>query len=96
MTDPSLDHGFSELSTPLVFDACLRLDVPVRCSPPGLRPVLPRMKAAGIRRCFIRTISLVPSGLTLRQAQDEASNVSYYLMLSVTKHEVTRAVTATT
>jgi 4-hydroxy-4-methyl-2-oxoglutarate aldolase len=32
---------FDELSTPLVADACLRLGVPLRAAPPGIRPVLP-------------------------------------------------------
>ncbi len=33
--------AFDELSTPLVADACLRLGVPLRAAPPGIRPVLP-------------------------------------------------------
>jgi 4-hydroxy-4-methyl-2-oxoglutarate aldolase len=33
--------AFDELSTPLVADACLRLGIPLRAAPPGIRPVLP-------------------------------------------------------
>ena len=38
---------FNALSTPVVFDACLRLQVPVRSAPAGVRAVSPNMKAAG-------------------------------------------------
>jgi 4-hydroxy-4-methyl-2-oxoglutarate aldolase len=42
-----LDEAFKRLSTPLLFDACLRLSLPVRVSSAGLRPLIPRMKIAG-------------------------------------------------
>ena len=42
-----LDRAFADLSTPLVADACLRLSVPLRLAPPGLRPVVPGKKVAG-------------------------------------------------
>ncbi len=48
-----LQRAFAELSTPLVADACLRLSVPLRLAPPGLRPVVPGKKAAG-RVCPVR------------------------------------------
>ena len=38
---------FSSLSTPLVADACMRLGVPLRCAPPGIRPVGPGGRVAG-------------------------------------------------
>lgn len=38
---------FAPLSTPLVADACLRLGVPVRCAPPGLRALGTGSRAAG-------------------------------------------------
>lgn len=38
---------FNALSTPLVFDACLRLQVPIRSAPAGIRAVSPNMKVAG-------------------------------------------------
>lgn len=38
---------FTDLSTPLLADACLRLGLPVRCGPAGLRPVSPGMRVAG-------------------------------------------------
>jgi len=34
-------EAFDEISTPQVADACLRLGVPLRAAPPGIRPVLP-------------------------------------------------------
>lgn len=41
---------FAEWSTPLVADACLRLKVPVRVAPAGVRPVVDGMKAWGWAR----------------------------------------------
>jgi len=38
---------FAALSTPLVFDACLRLQIPVRTAPPGIRALSPTMKVSG-------------------------------------------------
>jgi regulator of RNase E activity RraA len=38
---------FATLTTPHVADACLRLGVPVRCAPTGLRAVAPGMRLAG-------------------------------------------------
>jgi 4-hydroxy-4-methyl-2-oxoglutarate aldolase len=38
---------FAELSSPLVADACLRLDVPLRAAPAGIRPVVPGARLAG-------------------------------------------------
>jgi regulator of RNase E activity RraA len=42
-----LTHAFSELSTPLMCDACLRLGVPLRLAPYGIRPLLPGSRIAG-------------------------------------------------
>jgi regulator of RNase E activity RraA len=42
-----LSRAFAELSTPLVADAGLRLKIPVRISPPGIRPVTPNQRLAG-------------------------------------------------
>ena len=42
-----LNDTFSSLSTPLIADACLRLDVPLRCAPPGVRPVVAGDQLAG-------------------------------------------------
>jgi len=44
--DP-LSDAFSELSTPLVADACLRLGVLLRLAPPGIQPILPGHRVAG-------------------------------------------------
>ena len=38
---------FADLSTPLVADACIRLDVDLRLAPPGIAPVLPHATVAG-------------------------------------------------
>ena len=38
--------AFAELSTPLIADACLRLSLPPRLAPPGLRPVVDRVVLA--------------------------------------------------
>jgi len=47
MTNPELARTFATLSTPLVADACLRVGLPIRGAPSGLRPVLPGTRAAG-------------------------------------------------
>jgi regulator of RNase E activity RraA len=39
--------AFAEVSTPLVADACLRCDVPLRAAPPGIAPVVPGQRVAG-------------------------------------------------
>lgn len=43
----SLCHAFAELSTPLIADATLRLKIPLRISPPWIRPVTPNQGLAG-------------------------------------------------
>jgi 4-hydroxy-4-methyl-2-oxoglutarate aldolase len=47
MKAESLSRAFAELSTPLIADAALRLKVPLRISPPGIRPVTPNQRLAG-------------------------------------------------
>ncbi|WP_425846017.1 RraA family protein [Agrococcus sp. TSP3-2-1] len=42
-----LQSAFHDLSTAHVADACMRLSVPVRCGPAGLRPVLPGVHVVG-------------------------------------------------
>ncbi|WNV87029.1 RraA family protein [Umezawaea sp. Da 62-37] len=39
--------AFDDLSTPLVADACVRLDIPLRVAPPGIAAVTPGMRVAG-------------------------------------------------
>jgi 4-hydroxy-4-methyl-2-oxoglutarate aldolase len=39
--------AFADLSTPLVADACVRLDVPLRAAPPGIRAVVGGHRIAG-------------------------------------------------
>jgi 4-hydroxy-4-methyl-2-oxoglutarate aldolase len=47
MDAQSLSRAFAELSTPLIADAALRLKIPLRISPPGIRPVTPNKRLAG-------------------------------------------------
>ena len=42
-----LSRAFAGLSTPLIADACLRLSIPLRLAPPGLRPVVAGARTAG-------------------------------------------------
>jgi 4-hydroxy-4-methyl-2-oxoglutarate aldolase len=39
--------SFPEWATAPVADACVRLEIPLRLAPPGLRPLMPGMRAAG-------------------------------------------------
>lgn len=39
MDNQQLQKTFSELSTPLIADACLRLKIPLRLAPAGIRPL---------------------------------------------------------
>jgi 4-hydroxy-4-methyl-2-oxoglutarate aldolase len=43
----SLMDAFRPLSTPLIADACVRLGVPLRCAPAGIRPLIPLSHIAG-------------------------------------------------
>jgi 4-hydroxy-4-methyl-2-oxoglutarate aldolase len=43
----TLAEKFAELSTPLVFDAALRLKIPLRVAPSGIAPIIPGARAAG-------------------------------------------------
>jgi 4-hydroxy-4-methyl-2-oxoglutarate aldolase len=43
----NLDTAFRDLSTPLLADACVRLELPLRAAAPGIRPLLPGSSAAG-------------------------------------------------
>lgn len=47
MKNETLAEKFAELSTPLVFDAAVRLKLPIRIAPAGIVPVIPGMRAAG-------------------------------------------------
>src|SRR5205807_10510967 len=47
MSNTLLATAFSDLSTPLIADACLRAQVPLRVAPFGIRPVVQGMRAAG-------------------------------------------------
>ena len=50
MDAESLSRAFANLSTPLIADAAIRLKIPLRISPPGIRPVLPNQSLAGAAR----------------------------------------------
>ena len=45
-----IDGGIGGLSTALICDACLRLGVPVRLAPSGIRPIDPTMSLSGPAR----------------------------------------------
>ena len=47
MNHQELQTGFSELSTPLIADACLRLNIRLRLAPAGIRPVIIESHIAG-------------------------------------------------
>ena len=47
MIAESLSNAFAQLSTPLIADAGLRLKIPFRISPPGIRPIIPDQRLAG-------------------------------------------------
>ena len=47
ITNQELQAAFLELSTPLVTDACLRLDLSVRVAPHGIRALIPGALLAG-------------------------------------------------
>ncbi len=42
-----LSDSFSRLSTPLIADACVRREIPLRIAPPSIRPVLSKHHVAG-------------------------------------------------
>ena len=46
-TNQELSSAFTELSTPLLADACVRLKVPLRIASPGIRPVTAKSRVAG-------------------------------------------------
>jgi hypothetical protein len=47
MLNRDLSVVFQNLSSPLIADACLRLDLPLRLAPPGIRRVSPWLRLAG-------------------------------------------------
>ena len=47
MKERSLSLAFAKLSTPLVADAALRLKIPMRLPPSGIRPVVAEQRVAG-------------------------------------------------
>jgi 4-hydroxy-4-methyl-2-oxoglutarate aldolase len=47
MNTELLSRAFAELSTPLIADAALRMKIPLRISPAGIRPVTPNQRLAG-------------------------------------------------
>ena len=47
MNNHEIQENFSRLSTPLIADACLRLNIPLRLAPSGIRPVIEESHLAG-------------------------------------------------
>ena len=50
MKEQALSLAFAELSTPFIADAGLRLKIPLRIAPPGIRPVIANQRVAGSAR----------------------------------------------
>ncbi len=48
MDNRDISNAFSELSTPLIADACLRLKLTIRIAPPNIRPLITRGRIAGL------------------------------------------------
>jgi len=47
MNNLELNNAFRDLSTPLIADACVRLGLPLRLAPAGIRPVTAGSHIAG-------------------------------------------------
>ena len=47
MSNREINESFAQLSTPLIADACLRLDIPIRLAPTGIRPISIKHHIAG-------------------------------------------------
>lgn len=47
MSNREINEAFAELSTPLIADACLRLAIPLRLAPAGIRPISVEHHIAG-------------------------------------------------
>ncbi len=47
MKNDAMSRAFARLSTPIVFDACLKTDLRPRTAPPGIRAPIPQVKLAG-------------------------------------------------
>ena len=47
MDSKTLKEAFFDLSTPLITDACMKLDVFMRVAPIGIKPLVPGWKIAG-------------------------------------------------
>jgi 4-hydroxy-4-methyl-2-oxoglutarate aldolase len=47
MDNGQIQNAFQQLSTPLIADACMRLDIPLRMAPAGIRSIIPNFKIAG-------------------------------------------------
>jgi len=47
MNNQQINEKFSELSTPLIADACLRLQLPLQLAPPGIHPLALESHIAG-------------------------------------------------
>ena len=47
MNNQQISETYSELSTPLIADACMRLNIPIRLAPPGIHPLTIESHIAG-------------------------------------------------
>ncbi len=81
MTNEQIREAFSSLSTPLVADACVRRQVPLRLAPPGVRPVVMGARVAGRVRpvrhygsvdVFLEALRVAEPGEVLVRNEDAA------------------------
>ena len=79
MTAESLSRAFAQLSTPLIADAALRLKIPFRITPPGIRPITPNRHADNLLSVAHeiwererRQAEAIKSGRSLREQLDFA------------------------
>ncbi|MCL4412993.1 MAG: RraA family protein [Candidatus Thermoplasmatota archaeon] len=47
MNNDEVNSIFSTISTPNIADSCVRLKIPIKVAPPGIKPLIPGMKLAG-------------------------------------------------
>ena len=58
MDSQHLSSAFSELSTPLIADACLRLGLPIRVAAPGIRSLPAGRAILPVESCLCDTMEV--------------------------------------
>ena len=85
MDNKSLKKAFSELSTPLIADACVKLGVFMRVAPIGIKPLVPGWQIAGSELAktfgfadYHRTIAFVNALAWVAHRQDHHPDLSVH------------------